>query len=106
MNNAQESDCEIEIDNESITKEITEFDEYKKYLTENFYINIENIRIPCFAHTLQLIVMKSKAIKGLALNLKSMSNKVNKSKNTVKEVIKLCNSRPPSYCPTRCHRYI
>jgi hypothetical protein len=99
----QENIYQNEVENDFINEEIEEYYKFEDNLNQSFDM-IENLRIPCFAHTLQLIVnlvMNSTVIKKLATNIKRMSAKVHKSTIAMQEFKKLCNSHPPTYCPTR-----
>lgn len=63
-----------------------------------------NIRIPCYAHTLQLVVnqcMKSNQINIIATKLKQLSHKINKSTFLISSLKNVCDTKPPGYCPTR-----
>jgi hypothetical protein len=93
-----------EIDeNEFINEEIEEYYKSEDNFNKNFDM-IENLRMPCFAHTLQFIVnlvMNPNVIKNFAANIRRMSAIVNKSTVAMQEFKKLCNSHPPTYYPTR-----
>ena len=64
----------------------------------------KNTRIPCYAHSLQIVVnqcMKSDEINIIASKLKSLTHKINKSTTLISYLKKLRGSKPPGYCPTR-----
>ena len=61
-------------------------------------------RVPCFAHTLQLVVRKFDQIaqyKAVLKNARSLVSKVNKSTKATEKLIALCNRKLVSDCCTR-----
>jgi hypothetical protein len=61
-------------------------------------------RLPCYAHTLQLVVnviLKSKSIRSIADKVRHLPAKINKSTPVIQKFKQQINCKPPSYCPTR-----
>jgi hypothetical protein len=55
--------------------------------------NNKNLRLPCYAHTLQLVVnsiIKSVKVKVLITKIRKKSNKINKSPNTIQKFKEIC----------------
>jgi hypothetical protein len=93
----------MDVEQENIDENEFINEEIEDNFNKNFDM-IENLRIPCFAHTLKFIVnlvMNSNVIKNFAANVRRMSAIVNKSTVAMQEFKKLCDSHPPTYCPTK-----
>jgi hypothetical protein len=102
--NLSENDREIswEIELIDIENEIDEF-EFKDREISIEFSNFAK-RLPCYAHTLQLVVnvvLKSKSIRSIADKVRHLSAKINKSTPVIQKFKKQINCKPPSYCPTR-----
>ncbi len=81
MDIEHENIYESEVENESINEEIEEYNKFEDNLNKNFDNLIENLRMPCFAHTLQLIVnlvMKSNTLNYSQSRLYTTTPPINK----------------------------
>ena len=104
--NDNEIDKEIEWDkeNKEILIESEEFEIKEFEENESFQKEEKSFRIPCYAHTLQLVVnevVKSKEINSIASKLKKLAHKINKSQPAMVYLQSLCDTKPPGFCPTR-----
>ncbi len=99
-NNDREISWEIELID--IESEINEYEIKDREISSEFS-NFAK-RLPCYVHTLQLVVnviLKSKSIRSIADKVRHLSAKINKSTPAIQKFKKKINCKPPSDCPTR-----
>lgn len=106
--NEESSEVNVMVDNAkldaTIDEDLSDFDTRDRELQTQFEAAGLGKRLSCYSHTLQLVVTsfnKDPFVKSLLKEVYDLVKKVNSSGVATGMLLKLCNKKLVSHCPTR-----